>query len=124
MGKKNKKVEEEAPELDSDLALGQAAATLILATEKAEHNNDVAALMKIAGGWMEIHEYLANSNTEEERKTPLGFTNAHTQETEEEEELEDAIAAEARSATRISVGRIHAKHGKFRVIKSGHRNRR
>lgn len=123
MGKKDKKVKEEAveevtEELNSDVALGQAAATLILATEKAEYNNDVAALMKIAGGWMEIHEYLATGqHAHEETKPVLGFTNAHAQETEEEE-LEDAIAAEARSTTRISVGRIHPKHGKFRITPS------
>lgn len=94
MGKK-KQVEEveEEVELTPDLALAQAANVLILASEKADHNNDVEALMKIAGGWMEIHEYLAGSHSPEQRKPALGFVGNKSIEAELEE-LEDAIAAE------------------------------
>lgn len=120
MGRRKK--EEEEAELTADLALAQAANTLILATEKAEYDNDSAALMKIAGGWMEIHEYLAGTHVEEDKKTPLGFTNAHTIEAEEEEELDDAIAAEGRGTTSNGVRGLYPQHGKFRVTSRRHRN--
>jgi hypothetical protein len=94
-----KKDKEEVVEVEAELtagvALAQAGNVLITAADKAEAMSDVDALMKIAGGWMEIHEYLTGNTHGENKKLSLGFTNAHTQEVEEED-LDDAIAAEDR----------------------------
>lgn len=102
--------EEESSEetLDADGALVHAANVLMLATEKADYANDTVALMKIAGGWMEIHEYLAGVPHHAERKQPLGFAPAKPTEVEEEE-LDDAIAAEGRS-----INRVYPQYGELR----------
>jgi len=104
--------------LTADGALVHAANTLMLATEKAEYANDTPALMKIAGGWMEIHEYLAGVGHHEPRKQPLGFAPAPPKELkeEEEEELDDAIAATEGYRKRG----LHAEYGKLRKSKGGY----
>jgi len=115
MGKSKK---EKGAVLDADLALAQAANTLVAATEKAEFLNDTEALMKIAGGWMEIHEYLTGTpHHGGPRKNPLGFAASIAHEEEElEEELDDAVAAEGKSSRRI-----YAQYGEFRVPKGRYR---
>lgn len=95
--------------LDADGALVHAANVLMLAQEKADYANDTQALMKIAGGWMEIHEYLAGVPHHAEKKQPLGFAPAKPAEVEEEEELDDAVAAEGKS-----IRWVHSQHGKLR----------
>ena len=105
--------EDEGETLDAGAALAQAANVLVTAADKAEIMNDVQALMKIAGGWMEIHEYLTGGSHEFTTKTPLGFANAKPQtQTREEEELDDAVAAEG-----YSKRRIHSQHGELRKFK-------
>lgn len=102
--------------LNADSALGFAAETLDKATDMAEKMNDTQALMKIAGGWMEIHEYLSGTPHHEPRKQPLGFAPAKPPTEEEVEELDDAIGEpEGRSATRYSRSGLHPQHGEFRV---------
>lgn len=103
-------------DLDANEALVQAAEALLRATAKAEMLNDTAALMKIAGGWMEIHEYLAGTPHHEPRKQPLGFAPAPPAEQEEEEELDDAIATtEGRSKRGL-----HAEYGQLRKSTGRH----
>lgn len=105
--------EEEYMILDGDVALAQAAEVLMAAAEKAELLNDTDSLMKIAGGWMEIHEYLTGTE-HHPKKQQLGFVSSKSHEQEdEEEELDDAIAAEGRSSSGI-----YAQHGKLRIPKS------
>lgn len=111
-------VEQEEPDgeiLDADGALVHAANVLMLAQEKADYANDTQALMKIAGGWMEIHEYLAGVPHHGEKKQPLGFAPAKPTE-EEEEELDDAIAATEGRGSR----RVYAQHGQLRKPARGH----
>lgn len=113
--KKEAPVEDESViELDSTVALEQAGNALLMATEKANYNNDVEALLKIAGGWMEIHEYLAGV-TQHHNKSPLGFTSIKAEREEEEvEELDDAIAdTEGRSTQSIGFRGLHPQHGKL-----------
>lgn len=113
-------------ELDADLALAQASNTLLLATEKAEMLNDVAALMKIAGGWMEIHEYLTGQ-PHHNKKQPLGFVGSSSNETHtetESEELDDAVGDESDSDSADEsdgIARVHAQHGKLRIAPSRYR---
>lgn len=108
-------------ELDADLALAQASNALLLATEKAEMLNDVPALMKIAGGWMEIHEYLTGQ-PHHNKKQPLGFAGSSSNQTHtESEKLDDAVGDESNpDSTDESDGiaRIHAQHGKLRITPS------
>lgn len=65
--------EYETFDLTASSALQLASETLMVAQEKAEMLNDTESLMKIAAGWMELHEYLVG-NEREEKKQPLGFT--------------------------------------------------
>ncbi len=79
--------------------LEQACNLLFRAEEKAIATCDVDSLMKIAAGWMELHEYL-NGRPEEHKKVPLGFTGGlRSQENdgESDDELADAIADEGES---------------------------
>lgn len=84
-------------QVDAKSTLEQACNLLFRAEEKALATCDVDSLMKIAAGWMELHEYL-NGTPEVSKKQPLGFTGGlRSQENdgEPDDELADAIAEPA-----------------------------
>lgn len=82
-------------EVTAKSSLEQAANLLFRAEEKADYNNDTDSLMKIAAGWMELHEYLSG-RPDESKKHPLGFTGGLRGIADdgeyEEGELADAVA--------------------------------
>lgn len=100
--------------LDADEALVRAANTLTLAMEMAETLNDTQSMLKIAQGWLEIHECLGGGAPRAEKKNRLGFVAPSILEEEDEEELDDAIAAEDRASASLSRSRVHPQHGKLR----------
>lgn len=80
--------------VDPKSTLEQACNILFKAEHLAETLNDVDSLMKIAAGWMELHEYL-NGRPDEAKKQPLGFTGGlRNQEVDGQydDELADAVA--------------------------------
>jgi len=128
--------EEEGVVLTPDLALAEAANALSRAAEKAELLNDTESLMKIAGGWLEIHEYMTGT-PHKEKKLPLGFvsTKSHELEEEEVEELDDAVGEsegpEGRSSSQSRGARttnhrvrgVYPQHGELRITPSRYRGR-
>ncbi len=117
--------DDEGVELTPDLALAEAANALSRAAEKAELLNDTESLMKIAGGWLEIHEYMTGT-PHKEKKLPLGFVSTKSHESEEEdevEELDDAIGEpEARRTTHHRIGGVYPQYGQLRITPSRYRS--
>jgi hypothetical protein len=107
------KKKEEVLQLTSVSALEQAGNTLLLATEKADYNNDVDALLKIALGWMEIHEYLAGT-PHHDKKQEFGFASTKADDEEEVEELDDAISTEECRTGTTSRGTARARRVEVR----------
>lgn len=74
-GKRRKEVEPEQPtDLNYDVALTEAANTLVRVADIASKKNNVEALLQVANGWFQMARELEAPPSMNQERQPVGFT--------------------------------------------------